>query len=86
MEKFNYTINPNTVTVGESTLNEGDLLIRKFNPGTEDTYKCQLKFVEVENIDENTGEKTTSIKPFSVRVGNPDWIMEFDPEEYELNE
>ena len=82
MNNYSYTLNPNVVTIGETELHEGTILKRKFLPGTEDQYECKLVFVPV--IIEENGVEVEEMKPFVIRVNNPDWVMEFIPEEYEL--
>lgn len=63
----------------EIIVNEGDTIKYNFLPGTEDTFDVILKFMEVEHED---GSKT--LEPFTHRADNPDWVMKFIPEEYEL--
>ncbi|MGL4759264.1 MAG: hypothetical protein ACRCXZ_08055 [Patescibacteria group bacterium] len=81
LKNYSYALNPNTVNVDGMILHEGTILKRKFIAGTEDEYECRLLFLTVKKESEEDLEET---KPFAVRVNNPNWIMEFIPEEYEL--
>jgi hypothetical protein len=71
------------VKIGDVTLNEFDVLYRKFLYGTEEKYECFLKLLDIELVDEDgekTGEKET--KAFSCRAGYDNWVIEFIPYEY----
>ncbi|WP_462424436.1 hypothetical protein [Fusobacterium ulcerans] len=67
-------------------IKEYDRLQRKFEEGTSDKYECELVLLEVELRDlitqEETGEK--EIRAFARRINYPQWLMEFDENEYIL--
>ena len=74
----------NDVSRKVTIIKEGENLKRKFLEGTVDKYECVLKLLDVDIINpetrEKTGEKET--KAFGQRVGNPNWLMLFEEEEY----
>lgn len=65
----------------EIIINEGDRLEYNFLPGTEDRFEVILIFIEVEQED-----GTKILKPFTHRVDNPDWIIEFEASDYKYPE
>lgn len=67
-------------------INENDSLNRKFLDGTQDKYQCILKLIDVDILNPETGEKTgeKETKAFAQKVGNPNWLMEFVEEEYNI--
>lgn len=85
-EKERKIIITNERTRNVIEIKENEELKRIFLEGTEDKYRCFLKLMEVDVIDENTheptGEKIT--KAFAVRENEPSWLMEFSEEEYIL--
>lgn len=85
-EKERKIIITNERTRNVIEIKENEELKRIFLEGTEDKYRCFLKLMEVDVIDENThestGEKIT--KAFAVRENEPSWLMEFTEEEYIL--
>ena len=74
----------NDVSRKVTIIKEGESLKRKFLEGTVDKYECVLKLLDVDIIDPETGEKTgeKETKAFGQRVGNPNWLMLFEEEEY----
>ena len=74
----------NDVSRKVTIIKEGENLKRKFLEGTVDKYECVLKLLDVDIIDPETGEKTgeKETKAFGQRVGNPNWLMLFEEEEY----
>lgn len=74
-----------TSTQDAIVINEFDTLKKKFLPNTADEYECELVLVDVEKIDE-LGEKTGEVETvaYSRRKGVENWLMTFEPEEYEL--
>lgn len=74
-----------TSTYSQKIVNEFDKLKRKFLDGTQDKYECELVIMDVEVKDMETGKKTgTETKAFARRVGQPNWLMEFNETEYVL--
>lgn len=75
-------------TKATKEIREGEELNRIFLEGTEDTYSCVLKLLEVDIVDSETQEKTgeKEVKAFARRVDKPEWIMEFIEEEYNIFE
>ena len=70
---------------GTITINEFDRIHRVFLDGTHDKYECELVLLEVPVMNENqedTGKKET--KAFARRIGQPNWLMEFNETEYVL--
>lgn len=66
-------------------INEFDKLERKFLDGTQDKYECELVIMDVEIKDIQTGKVTgTETKAFARRIGQPNWLMEFNEIEYVL--
>ena len=74
----------NDVSRKVTIIKEGENLKRKFLEGTVDKYECVLKLLDVDIINPETGEKTgeKETKAFGQRVGNPNWLMLFEEEEY----
>lgn len=74
----------NDVSRKITVIKEGESLKRKFLEGTVDKYECILKLLDVDIINPETGEKTgeKETKAFGQRVGNPNWLMLFEEEEY----
>ena len=74
----------NDVSRKVTIIKEGESLKRKFLEGTVDKYECVLKLLDVDIINPETGEKTgeKETKAFGQRVGNPNWLMLFEEEEY----
>lgn len=76
----------NTEKTTPIIIKEYDKLQRKFEEGTVDKYECELILLEVELRDlitqEKTGEK--EIRAFARRINYPQWLMEFDENEYIL--
>ena len=69
----------------EKVINEFDKLERKFLDGTQDKYECELVILDVDIKDMETGKKTgTETKAFARRVGQPNWLMEFNETKYVL--
>lgn len=74
-----------TSTYSQKIVNEFDKLKRKFLDGTRDKYECELVIMDVEVKDMETGKKTgTETKAFARRVGQSNWLMEFNETEYVL--
>lgn len=65
-------------------VNEFDKLKRKFLPGTEDIFECELVLLEVDKQDPVTGKKIEGkeLKAYARRVDKPYWLMLFDENEY----
>ena len=76
----------NTEKTTPIIIKEYDRLQKKFEEGTTDKYECELILLEVELRDlitqEKTGEK--EIRAFARRINYPQWLMEFDENEYIL--
>lgn len=74
----------NDVSRKVTVIKEGENLKRKFLEGTVDKYECVLKLLDVDIVNPETGEKTgeKETKAFGQRVGNPNWLMLFEEEEY----
>lgn len=74
----------NDVSRKVTVIKEGESLKRKFLEGTVDKYECVLKLLDVDIVNPETGEKTgeKETKAFGQRVGNPNWLMLFEEEEY----
>lgn len=74
----------NDVSRKVTVIKEGEILKRKFLEGTVDKYECVLKLLDVDIANPETGEKTgeKETKAFGQRVGNPNWLMLFEEEEY----
>ena len=74
----------NDVSRKVTIIKEGENLKRKFLEGTVDKYECVLKLLDVDIINPETGEKTgeKETKAFGQRVGNPNWLMLFEEDEY----
>ena len=69
----------------EKVISEFDKLERKFLDGTQDKYECELVILDVEEKDMITGEKIgITTKAFTRRIGQPNWLMEFNETEYVL--
>lgn len=74
-----------TTTYSQKIINEFDKLKRIFLDGTVDQYECELVILDVDIKDMETGKKTgTETKAFARRVGQPNWLMEFNETEYVL--
>lgn len=74
-----------TSTYSQKVVNEFDKLERIFLDGTQDKYECELVIMDVEIKDMETGKKTgTETKAFARRIGQPNWLMEFNETEYVL--
>lgn len=74
-----------TSTYSQKVVNEFDKLERIFLEGTQDKYECELVIMDVEVKDMETGKKTgTETKAFARRIGQPNWLMEFNETEYVL--
>lgn len=58
-------------------INEFDKLEKKFLEGTIDRYDCELVLLDIEEED-----KTVQTKAFARRIECPEWVMEFNLEEY----
>lgn len=72
-------------TYSQKVVNEFDKLERIFLEGTHDKYECELVIMDVEVKDMETGKKTgTETKAFARRIGQPNWLMEFEETEYVL--
>lgn len=72
-------------TYSQKVVNEFDKLERIFLDGTHDKYDCELVIMDVEVKDMETGKVTgTETKAFARRLGEPNWLMEFEETEYVL--
>lgn len=68
-------------------ISEGDEVKRKFAEGTKDIFRCFLKLIEVDIVDDKTGNVTgKETKAFAIRENREDWIMNFNEEDYILFE
>lgn len=69
----------------EIIINEFDTLHRIYLPNTKDKYECELVLLDIEmqnELGEGTGKFET--RAFGRKKGNPHWLLNFVPEEYEL--
>lgn len=74
-----------TTTYSQKIINEFDKLKRIFLDGTVDQYECELIIIDVDKKDIETGKKIgIETKAFARRLGQQNWLMEFDEKEYIL--
>lgn len=75
-------VSPLSLEESEVIINEFDVVKKGFLPNTVDKYECELVLLDVDKYDEDGDKIGVGTKAFARRIGNEQWLMEFDVENY----
>ncbi len=68
----------------EIVINEFDKVEKVFLKNTSDVYECELVILDTIRTDDTTDKEILETKSYIRRVGNEQWLMDFNLTDYVL--